>query len=115
MMMIVLHLLSLPGPKCRCHRHFSPRPPEQGVFSGGAEWLDSWTLGPKPLSHRHPTGPHPSGLLWTPWTPAKGESTKSNFALVARIAKNDARATGGVQLRTERIGVRSGLLRDPND
>src|SRR6185312_4540436 len=29
----------------------------------------------KPLCHRHPTGPHPSGLLWTPWTPAKGDST----------------------------------------
>ena len=43
--------------------------------------MDSWTPGPKPLCHRHPTGPHPSGLLWTPWTPAKGDSMKNNFAL----------------------------------
>src|SRR6185503_9504522 len=43
--------------------------------------VDSWTLDPKPLCHRHPTGPHPSGLLWTPWASAKGDSTKSNFAL----------------------------------
>src|SRR6185437_16359544 len=42
---------------------------------------DSWTPGPKPLCHRHPTGPHPSGLLWTPWTPDKGDSTNSDFAL----------------------------------
>src|SRR5262245_58540770 len=37
---------------------------------------DSWTPGPKPLCHRRPTGPHPSGLLSTP------DSTKSNFALI---------------------------------
>src|ERR1700761_7060296 len=43
--------------------------------------VDSWTPGPKPLCHRHPTGPHPSGLLWTPWTPGEGNSTNSNFAL----------------------------------
>src|SRR5690348_13019866 len=77
MMMIVLHLLSLLGLKSRWHRHFSPRPLNKVYFQG---WLsvDSWTLGPKPLCHRHPTGPHPSGLLWTP---AKGDSTKRNFAL----------------------------------
>src|SRR6185503_6629837 len=51
------------------------------VFFQGGESVDSWTPGLKPLCHRHPTGPHPSGLLWTPWTPAKGSSTKSNFAL----------------------------------
>src|SRR5512147_1880680 len=55
--------------------------PGQGVFSAGPESVDSWTPGPKPLCHRHPTGPHPSGLLWTPWTPAEGNSTNSSFAL----------------------------------
>src|SRR6478752_1996881 len=49
--------------------------------------VDSWTLGPKPLCHRRPTGPHPSGLLWTPWTPTKGDSTKSSFALVFVVAQ----------------------------
>src|SRR6185437_3524031 len=48
------------------------------VFFQGEMSVDSWTLGPKPLCHRRPTGPHPSGLLWTP---ANGDSTKSNFAL----------------------------------
>src|ERR1700742_1867900 len=40
--------------------------PEQGCFFRERTSVDSWTLGPKPLCHRHPTGPHPSGLLWTP-------------------------------------------------
>src|SRR6476620_668531 len=78
MMMIVL--LSLLGLKSRWHRHFSPRPLDK-VFFQGCVSVDSWTPGPKPLCHRHPTGPHPSGLLWTPWTPDKGDSTKSDFAL----------------------------------
>src|ERR1700759_5784214 len=52
--------------------------PEQGCFFREPTSVDSWTPGPKPLCHRHPTGPHPSGLLWTP---ATGESTKSNVAL----------------------------------
>src|SRR5579872_5347331 len=47
-------------------------------FSVSGNLVDSWTPGPKPLCYRHPTGPHPSGLLWTP---AKGYSTKSNVAL----------------------------------
>src|SRR6476620_10184295 len=76
MMMIVLRLLSLLGLKSRGHRHFTPRPLNEVFFQG---WVsaDSWTLGPKPLCHRHPTGPQPSGLLWTP---AKGDPTKSKFA-----------------------------------
>src|SRR6185437_16379554 len=82
MTMIVLRLLSLLGLKSQWHRHFSPRRLNNKVFFRGGISVDSWTLGPKPLCHRHPTGPHPSGLLWTPWTPAKGDSTKSNFALV---------------------------------
>src|SRR6478609_5196232 len=104
MMMIVLHLLSLLCLKSRWHRHFSPRPLDKVFFQGWVS-VDSWTLGPKPLCHRHPTGPHPSGLLWTPWTPAKGHSTKSNSAL-ARFAQrsaageivagNEARAVSGV-------------------
>src|SRR5690242_14860089 len=80
MMMIVLRLLSLLSRKSRWHRHFSPRPPNEVFFQGGVS-VDSWTLGPKPLCHRHPTGPHPSGLLWTPWTLAEGNSTNSSFAL----------------------------------
>ena len=79
MMMIVLRLLSLLGLKSRRHRHFSPRPLNKVFFQGGMS-VDSWTPGPKPLCHRHPTGPHLSGLLRTPWTPANGDPT-SNFAL----------------------------------
>src|SRR5579883_1217908 len=65
MTMIVPRLVPLPllGLKSRWHRHFSLRP---RCFLWGTESVDSWTLGPKPLCHRHPTGPHPSGLLWTP-------------------------------------------------
>src|SRR5690242_12215914 len=83
MMMIVLRLLSLLGLKSRWHRHFSPRPLNKVFFQGGMS-VDSWTLGPKPLCHRHPTGPHPSGLLWTPWTPDTGDSTRRNLALAQR-------------------------------
>src|SRR3954469_4072354 len=78
MMMIVLRLLSLLGLKSRWHRHFSPGSWVGFFFRGGGVSLDSWTPGPKPLCHRHPTGPHPSGL-W--WTPAKGDSTKRDCAL----------------------------------
>src|SRR6185312_7349876 len=39
----------------------------------------------------HPTGPQPSGLLWTPWTPAKGDSTKRDFALVRARDELDRR------------------------
>src|SRR6478735_7580383 len=76
--------------------------------------VDSWTLGPKPLCHRHPTGPHPSGLLWTPWTPAKGESTKSNFALgravldhqhpdLARSRRQVAARIGGIEAHGDAV------------
>src|SRR5690348_516245 len=61
--------------------------PDEGFFSGDTESVDSWTPGPKSLCHRHPTGPHPSGLPWTPWTPANGEAT-SNFALVGHAEGN---------------------------
>src|ERR1700759_1164117 len=86
MMMIVLRLrsllLRLLGLKSRWHPHFRPRPLNKVFFQGGGVSVDSWTPGPKSLCHRHPTGPHPSGLLWTPWTSAKGPSTKTNVALV---------------------------------
>src|SRR3569833_3867872 len=80
MMMIVLRLLSLLGLKSRWQRHFSSRPLNK-VFFRGWVLLESRRPGPKPLRHRHPAYPHPSGLLWTPWTPAKGASTKTNVAL----------------------------------
>src|ERR1700759_1133957 len=70
MMMIVLRLrsllLRLLGLKSRWHRPFRPRPLNKVFFQGGGISVDSWTPGPKPLCHRRPTGPHPSGLLWTP-------------------------------------------------
>src|SRR5205809_6573745 len=78
MMMIVLRLLSLLGLKFRWHRHFSPRSPNKVFDQGGGVSVDSWTPGPKPLCRRHPTGPQPGGFLWTP---ATGDSTKSDFAL----------------------------------
>src|SRR5690242_14016907 len=76
------------GPRHSSGAHDSRTPLEvarshEGVFSGGAVSPDSRTLAPKPLCHRHPTGPHPSGLSWTP---AKGDPTNSNFALAPRLA-----------------------------
>src|SRR5437868_9801470 len=80
MMMIVLRLLSLLGLKSRL------RPPNKVFFGrGGGVSLDSWTPGPKPLCHRHPTGPHPSGLAWTPVDSRQGDPTRSDFALGRRI------------------------------
>src|SRR5579871_2884069 len=108
-MIIVLGLLSrllpLLGLKFRWPRHFSPRALNEVFFQGGKS-LDSWTPGPKPLCHRHPTGPHPSGL-W--WTPAKGDSTKSNFALECQVvgrflAIDRARAALAAGVEREVIG-----------
>ena len=65
--------------------------PEEGVFSRGGISVDSWTPGPKPLCHRHPTGPHPSGLLWTP---ATGASTKDNIAPGLHIGAPAAHNSG---------------------
>src|SRR5579871_6903134 len=103
MMMIVLRLLSLLLPllglKSRWHRHFGRRPLNE-VFFQGEKPGDSWTPDPKPLWHRHPTGPHPSGL-W--WTPDKGCSTKSNFGLAADLCPRmrgaiDRAQAGGVDV-----------------
>src|ERR1700742_950376 len=60
--------------------------PEQGCFFREPTSVDSWTPGPKPLCHRHPTGPHPSGLLWTP---AERESTKTDVALARELAVDE--------------------------
>src|SRR6476619_5362596 len=111
MMMIVLRLLSLLGLKSRWHRHFSPRRLNKVFFQGGMS-VDSWTLGPKPLCHRHPTGPHPSGLLWTP---AKCDSTKSNFALVLRLPApqlEGGRRGGGIELLRRDLRAASQFIDD---
>src|SRR5947209_8687929 len=91
MMMIVLRLLSrllpLLGLKHRWHGHFRPQPLNKVFFEGGGVSLDSWTPGLKPLWHRHPTGPQPSGLGWTPVYSRHGRPTRSSFALDrARLA-----------------------------
>src|ERR1700746_2711335 len=113
MMMIVLRLLSLLGLKSRWHRHFSPRPLNKVFFQGGMS-VDSWTLGPKPLCHRHPTGPHPSGLLWTPWT-RKGDSTKTNFALRQRRRREAGRHLVEALPELARPGLVRDLLRLGDD
>src|SRR5690349_4294958 len=85
------------------------------VFLQGAGWQDSWTPGPKPLCHRHPTGPHPSGLLRTPWTPAKGDSTESDFALAqafevgapAAESRDVVRRRGGIAFADEALHGRA--------
>src|SRR5579871_707348 len=70
--------------QCRAHdddHRTAPRQcraPMKMFFRDGIS-ADSWTPGPKPLCHRHPTGPRPSGL-W--WTPAKDASMERAFALV---------------------------------
>src|SRR6185437_16287616 len=51
----------------RLHMRQKPRAP-MSVFSAGPGAVDSWTPSLKPLCHRHRSGPHPSGLPWTPWT-----------------------------------------------
>src|SRR4051812_2612107 len=93
MTMIVLRLLSrllpLVGLKSRWYRHFSPRPRTRCFFRGeGGVSLDSWTPGPKPLCHRHPTGPHPSGLGWTPVDSRHGEPTRSGFPLEGQLPES---------------------------
>src|SRR5436190_22999764 len=85
MMMIVLRLLSRAGLKSRWHRHFSLLPLNEVFFQGGGVSVDSWTLGPKPLCHRHPTGPQLSGLLWTP---AEHDSMNTVFALALQRLPN---------------------------
>src|SRR5579883_880811 len=66
---------------------------DEGCFSVGTEWVDSWTPGPKPLCHRHPTGPHPSGLGWTPWTPSP-------------IVPTEAQRSGGTFFRNRPVASR---------
>src|SRR3954471_12578820 len=83
----------------RCRRGRSET--AERVFLGGVS-VDSWTPGPKPLCHRHPTGPHPSGLLWTPVDSRHADSTMSDFALAALFQPGHERLEprrplGGVQ------------------
>src|SRR5690348_4274026 len=88
---------------------------DEGFSSVGKESVDSWTPGPKPLCHRHPTGPHPSGLLRTPWTPAKGDSTESDFALAqafevgapAAESRDVVRRRGGIAFADEALHGRA--------
>src|SRR3954469_16002137 len=108
MMMIVLRLLSrllpLLGLKSLSHRHFSPRPLKvffegggRGVAgfedSGGKTLVPSasnrstpeWTLvdsGPETLVPSASNRSTRVDSLWTPWAPATGEPTTSDFALV---------------------------------
>src|SRR5690242_18415726 len=56
---------------------YERQPPEQRRwFFRGLLSLDSWTLGPKPLCHRRRTGPHASGLGWTPWTSFRSDEAR---------------------------------------
>src|SRR5690348_3856327 len=105
MMMIVLHLRSFLGLKSPWNRHFSPRPLNKGVFSGGGESADSWTPGPKPLCHRHPTGPLPSGLLWTP---AKGRFDEKH--LCASAGSVSLRPSVILSEAKDPIAIASGML-----
>src|SRR4051812_46962919 len=107
MMMIVLRLLSLLGLKSLSHRPFSSRLPNKVFFQGRgrgvAGFVDSGpkTLVPSASNRSTPewtrvdSGPEtlvPSASnrstrvdsLWTPWTPAMGAPTTSDFALVLR-------------------------------
>src|SRR5262249_44865189 len=52
------------GPEIPMASAFQPPPLGKVCFQGGGVSVDSWTPGPKPLCHGHPTGPHPSGLWW---------------------------------------------------
>src|SRR3954468_23709749 len=105
MTMIVLRLLSrllpLLGLKSRWHRHFSPRPPNPMFFRGGgrgvAGFVDSgpktlvpsasnrstaeWTLVDSRPETLVPSASNRSTRVDSSWTPAKGDSTESNFVL----------------------------------
>ena len=72
-----------PGPDIPRASAIQPVPPEQACFFTGPRSVDSWTPGPKPLCHRHPTGPHPSGLWWTPAV----DGASSFFALCVQPLK----------------------------
>src|SRR4051812_50161617 len=107
MTMIVLRLLSLLGLKSLSHRHFSPRPPNPMFFRGEergvAGFVDSgaktlvpsasnrstteWTLVDSGAQTLVPSESNRSSRvdsLWTPWRPATGDSTRSDFALTPR-------------------------------
>src|SRR6185437_13600360 len=109
-------MMMLIGPRRSWGAHDSRAPLEGRApravccFSRSPGSVDSWTPGPKPLCHRHPAGPHTSGLLWTP---AKGDSTKSRFALgEADVAVGIVLADIDVLVgqRVEPDGAEEGLL-----
>src|SRR5690348_16685201 len=94
MTIIVMCLLLFLRLKCRWHRPFSrPGPRTRVFFQGGGGSVDSWTPGAKPLSHRHPTGPVPSGLLWTPWM-----ARRRKLALVVGSCGGRLRLAGALDL-----------------
>src|SRR5690349_4070030 len=63
--------------ECRWHWRVSRAGALSVFFQGGRVPMDSWTLRPKPLRHRHRTGPHPSGLWWTPVALESGRRCES--------------------------------------
>src|ERR1700759_1351305 len=80
MMMIELRLLSLLGLKFRWHRHFSLRPLSKVFFRGvGCRWnrgvlaQNPCAIGIQPIHTRVES----RGVAWSP---ATGDSTKSNVA-----------------------------------
>src|SRR5215475_4241055 len=84
MTMIVLRLLSLLGLKSRWHRHFSPRPLDRVVFSGGrgvGGFVDSWleTLVPSASNRSTPEWT----LVDSCGLPPRA-IRRSNFGLVAQ-------------------------------
>src|SRR6185437_13414081 len=101
-------MMMLIGPRPSRGAHDS-RAPSGGAcsmkvcgFSRSPGSVDSWTPGPKPLCHRHPTGPHPSGLLWTP---AEGDSTKSKFALAGPQRPDRVVAAEEVEQGAQRLAA----------
>src|SRR5215475_9632716 len=96
MTMIVLRLLSLLGLKSRWHRHFSPRPLDRVVFSGGrgvGGFVDSW---PKTLV---PSASNRSTPEWTRVDSRQGQfdeeqlraRTRGTLGLVGRVRSATAR------------------------
>jgi hypothetical protein len=60
--------------------------------------VDSWTPSLKPLCHRHPTGPHPSGLLWTPVDSRQRRSDQERL----RARSTSRRRPGSAEAKMER-------------
>src|SRR5690349_19672897 len=80
---------------------------DEGCFSVGTESVDSWTPVPKPLCHRHRTGPRLSGLSWTPWTPV-ALSTASPGLLAAAAGAGAHAAEDAAVLHLAEVDVGRG-------